>query len=259
MRIIGVIDLLGGCAVHAQAGVRERYAPVTHAAGAPVPPGDARVLARTYIERLGIAELYVADLDAIVGSGSQAALVEEIAELGVPLWLDAGIRSASDARRAIDLGAEHLIVGLETLPSFDALAAICDGVRPLESSRVRGSAPVVAFSLDLRDGVPVVMKGGKIPSGESVETLVTTAADVGAVALVVIDLARVGTGVGVDNVLLTRVRAAAPGLTLVAGGGVRGWNDLVELAKAGCDGALVATALHEGRIMSGEIQSLSRL
>jgi uncharacterized protein related to proFAR isomerase len=34
-----------------------------------------------------------------------------------------------------------------------------------------------------------------------------------------------------------------PGLTLLAGGGVRGTEDLEKLAGAGCDGALVATAL----------------
>ena len=35
---------------------------------------------------------------------------------------------------------------------------------------------------------------------------------------------------------------------LLAGGGVAGMEDLRRLAGAGCDGALVATALHSGRI-----------
>jgi phosphoribosylformimino-5-aminoimidazole carboxamide ribotide isomerase len=61
----------------------------------------------------------------------------------------------------------------------------------------------------------------------------------------VIDLARVGTRIGLDVELLARVREAAPGLTLLAGGGVRGAEDLEKLAGAGCDGALVATALDQ--------------
>jgi phosphoribosylformimino-5-aminoimidazole carboxamide ribotide isomerase len=75
----------------------------------------------------------------------------------------------------------------------------------------------------------------------------------------VIDLARVGTSTGLDAVLVDRVRTASPGLTLVAGGGVRGWSDLVRLAEAGCDGALVATALHEGTITADDIQAARTL
>ena len=63
-----------------------------------------------------------------------------------------------------------------------------------------------------------------------------------------IDLARVGTGAGLDLPLIARVRDAAPGLTLLAGGGVRGPEDLARLVDAGCDGALVATALQDGRL-----------
>jgi phosphoribosylformimino-5-aminoimidazole carboxamide ribotide isomerase len=51
------------------------------------------------------------------------------------------------------------------------------------------------------------------------------------------------------------VRASAPDLTLIAGGGVRGWDDLVWLAKAGCSGALVGTAVHDGSIGAEEIRA----
>jgi uncharacterized protein related to proFAR isomerase len=35
---------------------------------------------------------------------------------------------------------------------------------------------------------------------------------------------------------------------VLAGGGVRGPDDLSALAAAGCDGALIATALHTGAV-----------
>jgi uncharacterized protein related to proFAR isomerase len=47
---------------------------------------------------------------------------------------------------------------------------------------------------------------------------------------------------------MARLRAAVPGVTLMAGGGVRDATDLDHLARAGCDGALVATALLSGRL-----------
>ena len=243
-----MIDLLGGRAVHARAGTRERYAPLTRAANAPLHPGDARGLARAYLA-LGLTEIYIADLEAIAGHRVQASVIEDIASLGVPLWLDAGVRSVDDARRTADLGATHVIVGLETLPSFTALTAM----------RAAPGGDHVAFSLDLRDGTPVVSQAGDILAGQTAEALAMRAAAAGVGTLIVIDVARVGTGKGIDVALLDRVRAAVPDMRLIAGGGVRGWDDLVQLANIGCDGALVATALHDGRITATEVQAAHTL
>jgi uncharacterized protein related to proFAR isomerase len=232
--------------VHARAGVREHYAPVLRAAGSEIPSGDACALARVYIDHLGIAQIYVADLDAILNREPQDARVRDLASLGGPLWLDTAIRSVEDARRAIDQGAARVVVGLETLPSFGALSAICDAVGEHR----------VAFSLDLRAGEPLVANGVAM---EPAHLLAMRAADAGASSVIVLDLARVGTGTGVDLELIARVRDAAPGVTLFAGGGVSGWEDLVRLHDAGCDGALVATALHDGRIGAREILAASAL
>lgn len=237
MRLIGVVDLLGGRAVHARGGRRDAYAPVTLAAGAPLrPPGDAAALARSYVETLGVRELYVADLDAILHGHSQPEPVRALATVGVPVWLDAAASDAAAARAARALGAAHVVVGLETLSSFEALRAVCDAV---------GGAHV-AFSLDLQGGVPLT--AGRTELAGDAVTLVSRAVDAGAGSVIVLDLARVGTGAGLDLALLTRLRVAAPGVTLLAGGGVRGEEDLVALSDAGCDGALVASALLDGRL-----------
>jgi phosphoribosylformimino-5-aminoimidazole carboxamide ribotide isomerase len=44
------------------------------------------------------------------------------------------------------------------------------------------------------------------------------------------------------------VRRAVPDLRLVVGGGIRGVEDLASARQLGCDGVLVATALHDGQI-----------
>jgi phosphoribosylformimino-5-aminoimidazole carboxamide ribotide isomerase len=77
--------------------------------------------------------------------------------------------------------------------------------------------------------------------------------------VLVLDLARVGTGNGLDLDLIARVRDAARDVTLLAGGGVRGLNDVARLADVGCDGALVATALHDGRLGAAEVAAAQRL
>ena len=238
MRVIGVLDLQAGCAVHASGGLRERYAPVSAVAGIPIEAGDAVALATAYTRVLGLAELYVADLDAIAGRPLQHSQIARVTALEAPLWVDAGVSSVDQAHRLVDLGAARVVVGLETLSSWMALKAICES-----AGRER-----IAFSLDLRAGRPVIpgVFSGRLD--EPVTTLAARAADAGAGAVIVIDLARVGAGRGLDVETIAAVRAAVPQLTLLAGGGVRGARDLAMLADAGCHAALVATALLDGRL-----------
>jgi phosphoribosylformimino-5-aminoimidazole carboxamide ribotide isomerase len=230
--VVGVIDVMHGRAVHARGGARERYAPVVEAAGAHV-DGSPAALARRYRE-LGVDALYVADLDAIEGREPQDAAVAAVVGEGLPISLDAGVSSVARAQACMALGTARVVVGLETLASWAALGAICDAV----------GGERVAFSLDLTNGVPLA--SGTISGGP--EQLAAEAAGSGAGAIIVLDLARVGQGEGLDVALVARVRAAAPGVTLIAGGGVRGRGDLHRLAAAGCDAALVATALHTGAL-----------
>jgi len=223
VRVIGVIDVRGGHAVHARAGARDDYAPL----------GDAVELARTYVDRHGLGELYVADLDAI-GDPERVALrtVQEICSIA-PVWLDAGVSSVDRARESLATGAAHLVVGLETLTSFTALRDI----------RAAVGSERVAFSLDLRGGEPM-----GIAQREPAAVVAARAADAGVAAIIVLDLARVGMKSGVDLEMILRVRQAAPTVTLLAGGGARGPDDLSRLADAGADGALVATALLDGSL-----------
>jgi phosphoribosylformimino-5-aminoimidazole carboxamide ribotide isomerase len=257
VKVIGVIDLLDGLAVHAVAGHRDRYQPIVAVAGTRFERGDAVAVARTYIQELGIDELYVADLDAILTSGhrSHDHIIECLGDLGVPLWIDAAVSSASRATHVHALGCDHVVVGLETLPSFDALRQICDVL----------DGKSVAFSLDLRDGRPLRTAGVETAPGNdpcAPARIAESAAKMGIGALIVLDLAKVGLGCGVDLELLRGVGSSVPGVTLLAGGGVHDVVDLRRLACAGCDGALVATALHQGRIGRADVmlaRQLSRL
>lgn len=230
MRIIGVIDLLAGQAVHAQGGCRRAYRPVQMAAGVTI-DGDAAALARFYVQRCGLGDVYVADLDAIAGGAEQDAPVRSLLRPDTRVWLDAGVSTAAQARRALDRGIAHIVIGLETLPSFEALRDIV------------ALAPAAAvFSLDLRDSRPMTRDAAvnDLPA----EAIARQAVASGVGTVIVLDVARVGSGQGLDWRLLERVRRAAPGVTLFAGGGVRDAEDLQRLAGIGCDGALVATALH---------------
>ncbi len=239
MRVIPVLDLRGGRAVRAGRAPRDAYPLVASLLDAP--PGDAVALARAFRDRLGCDEWYVADLDAIAGRAPQEALLRALAAEGGRLLVDGGVGAPERARALVAVGAARVVVGLETLPSFDALCAI---------TRAVGCERVV-FSLDLRAGEPMLPAGAAY-GGMPLE-LAARAAGAGAQAILVLDLARVGTGTGVDLALVERLRRAQPGVELLAGGGIAGREDLERLADAGCDAVLVATALHDGGLGPAEL------
>ena len=214
VRVVGVIDLKDGTAVHAVRGERERYRPI----------GDPLAIARKF----RLEELYVADLDAITGAGENDALIRALAS-EARVMADAGVSEPERAQALLQLGVHRVVVGTETLPTAGALDALL---------------PEAILSVDLRDRrtlSPDPQLAG-LPALDAVAHLHRT----GLREVIVLDLALVGSGAGPDVELIAEIHAAFPTLELLAGGGVRDAADLRALADAGAAGALVGTALHRG-------------
>lgn len=233
MRIIPVIDLRAGEAVHGVGGDRARYEPVSSAITPSL--GDAVALAQAYVAVLRTSEIYVADLDAIGGGPAQYRMHQRLCRIARS-WIDAGVRTEGEACSLIDCGAARVIVGLETMPSFEVLQEM---VRRLGADRV-------VFSLDLKNGQPI--GDADVIGGMTPRELSRRAVDAGVETVIVLELSRVGSSRGVDETLMREMRSALPGVDLIAGGGVRNREDLERLAATGANGALVATAVHRGTI-----------
>ncbi|MBK5189560.1 MAG: hypothetical protein JJD97_15055, partial [Gemmatimonadaceae bacterium] len=214
MRIIPVIDLRAGEAVHGVGGDRARYQLVESALTPSL--GDALALAQAYASVLRTSEMYVADLDAIGGGAVQYTMHQRLSRIARS-WIDAGVRSEGDACALIDCGADRVVVGLETLPGFEILHAIVQRV----------GADRVAFSLDLRGGEPLA--SAETLRAMTPRELVRRAVDAGVEVVIVLDLARVGREGGADDAMMRELRAALPGVDLIAGGGVRHRADLDRL------------------------------
>jgi phosphoribosylformimino-5-aminoimidazole carboxamide ribotide isomerase len=253
MQVIPVLDIAGGIAVHAQAGDRARYAPLESGL-VPGRVGDPAALLHAFHAELGIHECYVADLDAIQGGAVQRTLIRELAEFHTgfsgALLVDAGTHSPGGALEVLSCGASEVVVGLETLHAFADLSAILNLV---------GRSRVV-FSLDLRLGTPILhssMQDAKGAGPEAV-TLAEQAEAAGVRTLLLLDLGRIGTGCGVDLGLLESLRRRLPGIRLLAGGGVLTRRDLERMRDVGCDGALIASAIHSGRLTAADLAAVSQ-
>ncbi len=133
-----------------------------------------------------------------------------------------------------------VVVGLETLGTFSDLKRIVTAV----------GGERVLFSLDLMNGLPIRRRTGRMATQEAVGLeLGARAAETGIAGIVVLDLAAVGSEAGPRSLGLVAGVKRLIGVTVYSGGGVRSQADLDVLAEAGCDGALVGTALHSGAVM----------
>ncbi len=242
MRVIPVLDLCGGLAVHAKRGDRENYQPVVSVLTAQAEPAS---VAKAFHEQLNLSELYIADLDAIMGRGHHRPLISHLARhSGMSLIVDAGAADVASALQVVDTGADRVIIGAETLATWDRLLAI--GAALPSQRRI--------FSLDMRAG-QVLSRCPELIGSTPVEVL-SRLYQAGWREVILLDLARVGTGTGVDFALIAEARQRLPELTLLVGGGVRDANELDDLKAAGVAGVLVATVLHRGIITRQHIAAL---
>jgi phosphoribosylformimino-5-aminoimidazole carboxamide ribotide isomerase len=234
-RVIPVIDVMEGQVVRAVGGRRELYQPLRSKlidSTAPLAVAEAALRA------VGVNELYVADIDGLLGHRPRLGWIAEVAARGCRVMVDAGIHHAADAKAVFDAGATAVVAGTETIAGPDELRALVESVGPDR----------VVLSVDLRNGQVVGSESAWGVDPDPIE-LVRIATAVGIRRVIVLELARVGTGIGPGTVgLCHQMRAAFPDLELIAGGGVRDREDVDRLAEAGADGVLVASAIHDGHL-----------
>ncbi len=73
-----------------------------------------------------------------------------------------------------------------------------------------------------------------------------------------LDLADVGVASGTGTLQLCHnIRREFPAIELIAGGGVRSVADLLALQSAGCNAALVASAIHDKRLTPDDLREFT--
>ncbi|WP_254513750.1 HisA/HisF-related TIM barrel protein [Anatilimnocola floriformis] len=241
MRVVPVIDLLGGMVVRGVGGRRDEYRPIVSSL---VDSAEPQAVAAALRQHFGLPRVYVADLDAIMRGERDVKSWRAIADAGLQLSIDAGLKSADEANEledflARDFAEAEYVIGLE---SWQDLAELAKLSRP----------EVAVFSLDLKQGRPLTKDLAW--QAATPQEIVAEVYRHGLRRLIVLDLADVGSGQGTSTLSLIRQFLARwPDLQIVAGGGIRGPADLRELQAAGIRGALVASALHDGRLTAQDI------
>ncbi|HMR31661.1 MAG TPA: phosphoribosyl-ATP diphosphatase [Geminicoccaceae bacterium] len=216
--IVPSIDLQDGRTVQLIGGERKA-----------IDAGDPLPIARKF--RIA-GEIAMIDLDAAMGKGSNAALIEAVlAE--APARVGGGIRDLATATRWLDAGAARIIIGT--------------AARPELLSRLPRQRVIAA--LDARHG-EVVVEGWKTGTGAKIlDRIAELKAHVGGFLVTFVELeGRLG---GTNLELAKEIVAAADGCRVTIAGGVTTADEIRALDEIGAD-AQVGMALYTGRLDLGD-------
>ena len=236
MRIIPVLDLLDGQAVHAIKGERTHYRPVQSVL---CDTPDPLAVAQAFRDRLGLHDIYIADLNAIQGlerHDHRKVILNLAGREKMNIILDAGISDIEGAQKWLNCGMRKVVVGSETLRSRKVLEDMPACIQPDK----------LMFSLDIRSG-KILSQCESLTEMAPIE-LLKHLRDSGWSEVILLDLSRVGSSIGSDRQLAVEALSTFPDLKFLIGGGIARSSEVYDLKASGISGVLIATALHTGII-----------
>jgi phosphoribosylformimino-5-aminoimidazole carboxamide ribotide isomerase len=190
----------------------------------------------------GARRLHVVDLDAArSGRRDNAAQIRRLlAAVDIPVQVGGGVRSLETARALLADGADRVVVG-SALAEEPSRAA--DWVGAL-------SSPRLVVAVDARGG-RVAVHGWLDATELNTLSFARHLAAARVQWVLYTDIGRDGMLSGPD-LEGTRALVDQGGLQVLASGGVASVEHLRELARVGAEGAIVGTALYDGRLALGE-------
>ena len=237
LELLPAVDIAGGQAVQLVQGV----------AGSEKRFGDPVEAALNWQSR-GAEWIHLVDLDAAFGRGDNRELLAKIVGvLDIDVEMSGGIRDDDSLSAAMTAGCRRVNMGTAALenPEWCAAAIAEHGDR-------------VAVGLDVR-GRTLAARGWTREGGDLYDVL-SRLDEEGCARYVVTDVAKDGMLQG-PNVQLLHDVCAATEKPVVASGGITELADLEALqglVAEGVEGAIIGTALYEGRFTLTEALGLTR-
>jgi 1-(5-phosphoribosyl)-5-[(5-phosphoribosylamino)methylideneamino] imidazole-4-carboxamide isomerase/N-(5'phosphoribosyl)anthranilate isomerase len=237
LQLLPAVDVQGGRAVQLVQGV----------AGSEKAFGDPLAAALNW-QRRGAEWLHLVDLDAAFGRGSNRDLLADIVgRLDIDVEMSGGIRDDASLQAALGTGCRRVNIGTAALeqPEWCARVIATHGDR-------------VAIGLDVR-GRTLAARGWTREGGDLYDVLARLDRE-GCARYVVTDVNKDGMLQG-PNLGLLRDVCAATDRPVVASGGITELTDLealLGLLDDGVEGAIVGTALYEGRFTLEDALALTR-
>src|SRR3954465_10824052 len=237
LQLLPAVDITEGRAVQLAQGV----------AGSERAYGDPVAAAMRW-QDAGAEWLHPVDLDAAFGRGSNRELQAEIVgALDIQVEMSGGIRDDESLAAALGTGCRRVNIGPAALGQPEWCARV-----------IAGHGARVAIGLDVR-GRTLAARGWTREGGDLYDVLARLDSE-GCARYVVTDVNKDGMLQG-PNLDLLRAVCAVTDRPVVASGGITELADLealTALVPAGVEGAIVGTALYEGRFTLEDALALTR-
>jgi phosphoribosylformimino-5-aminoimidazole carboxamide ribotide isomerase len=228
MNIIPVLDLMNGQVVHAKHGDRQNYLPIQSVLCSST---DPQSLVGALMELYPFKHLYIADINAIQKTGNHQSEIDDIASTfpALEIYLDAGFRSNAEINTFHQMNITP-VLGSESIANIETYLAMKD-------SYPKRTLLSLDFKNDTYQGPTELLEKNECWPNE----------------LILMSLSKVGSESGPDLEKLRTFKKASPQTKIYAAGGVRDLADVIALKSENIDGALIASAIHNGNLSQADL------
>lgn len=185
---------------------------------------------------LGFRQLHIVDLDAAIGAGSNAALVDAIVrEVDAGIQVGGGVRTETRVEELLTSGASSVVVGTRAFADDEWIGT--------QATRFPNR---IVVAIDVRDG-RVATHGWTKTLTRTIEACVADLSMLPLAGILVTAVDVEGQMRGPDVALIERVIAVSR-VPTIASGGVTSLADLRTLARAGVSATIIGMALYTRRL-----------
>jgi len=226
MIIIPAIDLMNNHCVRLSQGDFE-----TQTIYSPDPVKTARSF-----EQFGFTHLHMVDLDGARAKSTKHLHILKAVSDATGLFIDfsGGIRTLEQARSAFDSGASAITVGSMAVNDIPTTQSILDTFGPEK----------VILGADVKNEF-IATAGWLEESDKDIFSFLEFWLEKGFSKVMITDVSKDGMMQGPSTELYTKVMHAFPQIRLIASGGISNMDDIFDLHRAGCYGAITGKALYE--------------
>ena len=190
-------------------------------------------------QSLGAVHLHVVDLDAaFTGEFKNKEVIKEIVHrVKIPVQIGGGVRTREDVKARIeDVGASRVIIGTMAIEDPDFI----------RWAKGRYGAERIAVGIDAKNGV-VVTRGWQQQTEKDAVELAKEVRELGIETVIYTDILRDGTLSG-PNVEKTEEMVKETWMNVIASGGIKTVDDIIQVKNSGACGVILGTSLYEGTI-----------
>lgn len=217
IEIIPVLDIMNGVVVHAVSGERDEYKPLSNSVITDL-PSPSNIL--NALKKLNCRRIYIADIDAIIGRGSNESIIDLALSHGFNVLADIGRKGLEKK----DSNNISYVIGTEYIVYPNELQLL--------SNRV--------VSLDIKNRY-AIFRNAELGIAQAAQTI----CQYNIKSLIVLRLDLVGTLLGLDIDTIRFVKNICR-VEIGVGGGLKNIEEINILKKIGVRYILVATAIHKG-------------